>query len=62
MSRQPSFGEKINLNFFAEHLADPESAKIFLRNRGFLRAHTPLCKTCGVEMLKVEIRRNNATV
>ena len=34
MSKQPSFGRKMNLNFIAVHTADPESGTTFLRNQG----------------------------
>ena len=59
MSKQPSFGRKMNLNFIAEHTVDPESGKTFLGNRGILRANLPMCNTCGEEMSDVKIGRGD---
>ena len=39
MSKQPSFGRKMNLNFTAEHT---QSDKNFLRNREILQANPPI--------------------
>ena len=59
MSKQPSFGRKMNLNFIAEHPVDPASAKTFLRNRGILQANLPICNTCE-EMLEVKFGRGDS--
>ena len=52
----------MNLNFVAEHTADPESGKTFLRNWGILQANRPICNTYGGhELSKVKIGRGDAT-
>ena len=44
----------MNLNFIAEHTADPESAKTFLRNLGILQPNLPVCNTWGQERSEVK--------
>ena len=44
----------MNLNFIAEHTADPESAKTFLKNLEILQPNLPVWNTCGQEMSEVK--------
>ena len=64
MSKQPSIDQKLNLNFIAEHTADPQSAETVLKNWGIWQANPkpPACNTCGQEMSEVKIERDNSTV
>ena len=52
----------MKLIFFAEYIADPESAKTFLTNRRYLQANRPICDKSGQEMSEVKIGGGVAAV